>query len=362
VSGVFYWDTETRGRFKLNVKHGGVGSERYLRDEFTQILLIVWALDNGPVQHWRWGDAIAPLLADVQAAERFAVHNINFDHPAWHLHMVPLGLPPIPIEQCDDTSVWCRALGLLASLEGAAKILLPPKFHKAGKAAVFRMSKPRHPWKGEDPNVLHWVDDPESWAELIPYAKQDVEVLRALYQLLAPLSLTTANERLVQLCDFKINQRGVYLDGVAIAKACELIAIARQVANTKIRQLTSGTVASTDSLQQVQKWLKAQGCNVPNLKAATLLEALQRDDLTSEARAVIEQRLEAAQAAAAKPIRMRAWRCEDGRARHTLIYHGATTGRWSGTGVQFQNVKKEGDEIADKFAAILGSDQEDDPS
>jgi hypothetical protein len=28
--------------------------------------------------------------------------------------------------------------------------------------------------------------------------------------------------------------------------------------------------------------------------------------------------------------------------------------------VQFQNVKREGDEIANKFAAILDSDQEDD--
>ena len=96
------------------------------------------------------------------------------------------------------------------------------------------------------------------------------------------------------------------------------------------------------------------------MKAKSLQAQLERADLSPEVRGILELRLEAAQAAAAKPIRMRAWRCEDGRARHTLIYHQATTGRWAGTGVQFQNVKREGDEIANKFAAILDSDQEDD--
>jgi DNA polymerase len=352
----FFWDTETRGRFKLAVKHGGVGSARYLRDPFTQILLIVWALDNGPVQVWRWGDSIEPLLAAFKQADRFIGHNIPFDRPAWNLHMVPLGLPPIPLEQCDDTAARCRAIGILASLEGAAKILLPPEFHKANKSAVLRMSKPRMPWSGEDRDTLHWDDAPESWAELIRYAIQDVEVLRALHRALPPLP---PFEQEVWLRDQRLNEAGIYLDGIGIAKACELIKDAKPAANARLAKITGGAIKSTDRHKAIRDWVNKRGCTLADMKKTSLQKELARDDLPAEAREVLELRLEMAQAAAAKPLRMRAWRCEDGRARQTLIYHQATTGRWAGTGVQFQNVKKEGDEIADDFAELLDTDQED---
>jgi DNA polymerase len=352
----FFWDTETRGRFKLAVKHGGVGSARYLRDPFTQILLIVWALDNGPVQVWRWGDPIEPLLVAAKQAERYVAHNVPFDGPAWNLHMLPLGLPPIPLEQWDDTAARCRAIGILASLEGAAKILLPPEFHKAGKSAVLRMSKPRMPWPGEDRDTLHWVEDAESWAELTRYAIQDVEVLRALHRVLPPLP---PFEQEVLIHDQRLNEAGIYLDGIGIAKACELIKDAKPAANARLAEITGGAIKSTDRHAAIRAWVNKRGCALADMKKATLQKELVRTDLPPEVHEVLALRLEMAQAAAAKPIRMRAWRCEDGRARQTLIYNQAATGRWAGSGVQFQNVKKEGDEIADDFAALLDTDQED---
>jgi DNA polymerase len=353
----FFWDTETRARLNLRA----VGSARYLRDAQTRIPLICWALDGGPVQHWRWGDSIEPLLAAVKLAGRFVAHNLPFDRTAWNLHMVPLGLPPIPLEQCEDTSAMCRAIGILASLEDAAKVLLPPEFHKAPKNIVDRMARPRLPWPGEDPDELHWVDDPESWAEYIAYCKQDVEAMRALYRVLPPLP---GIERPVWICDQIINERGLYLDGVAIAKAFGLIDIAKPKANAQLRELTGGKIETTDQREKIRIWANARGGQLKNVQAPSLRAELarlraerERDDFAPEVCRILELRLKAAQAAAAKPIRMRAWRCEDGRARQTLIYHRATTGRWAGTGVQFQNVKREGDEIADKFAAILNSDQ-----
>jgi DNA polymerase len=279
MSKEFFWDTETRGRFKLNVKHGGVGSARYLRDEFTRILLIVWALDDGPVQVWRWGDPIEPLLAAFKQADRFLAHNIPFDRCAWNLHMVPLGLPPIPLEQCDDTAARCRAIGILASLEGAAKILLPPEFHKANKPAVLRMSKPRLPWPGEGPNVLHWVEDVESWAELIRYAIQDVEVLRALHRVLPPLP---AFEQEVWQHDQILNEVGIYLDGVGIARACELIADAKPAANARLIELTGGAIKSTDRHAAIRAWANKNGAALENMKAATIEKELTRTDLPLE--------------------------------------------------------------------------------
>jgi DNA polymerase len=349
----FFFDIETRARLNLRA----VGSARYLRDAETQIRLICWALDDGPVQVWREGDPIEPLLAAVKLAGRFVAHNLPFDRAAWNLHMVPLGLPEIPLELCEDTSAMCRAIGIPASLEDAAKVLLPPEFHKAPKNIVDRMSRPRRPWPGEDPNELHWVDDPEGWAEYIAYCKQDVEAMRALYRVLPALPEI---EHQVWIHDQIDNERGLYLDGVAIAKACEVVDTAKPKANAQLRDLTGGEIETTDQHEKIRLWVNAHGGQLTNMQAKSVqaeLERLERAELLPEVRRILELRLESAQAAAAKPIRMRAWRCEDGRARQTLIYHQASTGRWAGTGVQFQNVKKEGDEIARKFAAILNSDQ-----
>jgi DNA polymerase len=349
TTGEFFFDIETRAKFNIR----SVGSARYLRDADTQIRLICWALDDGPVQHWRWGDPIEPLRAAIRIAKRFVAHNLPFDRTAWNLDLVPLGLPPIPLEQCEDTSAMCRAIGIPASLEGAAKALLPPQFHKAGKSVMHKMSRPRLPWPGEDPNELYWVDDPQSWAELDAYTTQDVEVLRALYRVLPPLPKI---ERPVWLCDQIVNERGLYLDGVAITRACERIDIRRREANARLHELTNGEIATTDQHEKIRIWANARGARLENMQAESLEAELARTDLTPEVRSILELRLEAAQAAAAKPIRMRAYRCADGRARHTLVYCQAGTGRWAGTGVQFQNVKKEGDEIASKFAAILNGE------
>jgi DNA polymerase len=299
--------------------------------------LLCYALDDGPVQAWRQGESIAPLLAIMPWVTSWVAHNIAFDRSVWNVHMVPLGLPSIAREACDDTMARCRAIGIPAGLDAATKILFPTGSHKADKRIMREMALPRRPWPGEDRTGLYKLNDAEHWGPYIAYCKQDVEVLRALHRILPALPDC---ERPVWIEDQIVNQRGVYLDGPGIKRDCELIAAARQEANTRLAQLTGGKISSTDQTAKIREWLQAHGCDLPNMQARTLLAELRREDLAPEARAVIELRLEAAQAAAAKPIRMRAWRCEDGRARHSLVYWGATTGRWSGTGPQFQNFKK----------------------
>jgi len=57
-------------------------------------------------------------------------------------------------------------------------------------------------------------------------------------------------------------------------------------------------------------------------------------------RRVLEILREAGLASTAKYEAMRWWRAADGRAHGGLLYHGASTGRWSGQGVQPQNFPK----------------------
>ena len=88
-------------------------------------------------------------------------------------------------------------------------------------------------------------------------------------------------------------------------------------------------------------WLAAHDCAVEDLQKATLSQALRRAGLGPEVRRVIELRREAAHASANKFQALQTWRCADGRVRGCFKFHGAATGRWSGSGPQPQNFRRE---------------------
>jgi DNA polymerase bacteriophage-type len=66
----------------------------------------------------------------------------------------------------------------------------------------------------------------------------------------------------------------------------------------------------------------------------------------------------AAHASANKFQALQNWRCLDGRVRGAFKYYGASTGRWSGSGPQPQNFRRESENTAAKFAAVMSDDIE----
>jgi DNA polymerase len=348
----FWADIETLGRSNLRI----VGSENYLHHKHTRPLVLIWALDDGPVRVWKWGEPIEPLLVAMSTEPRFISHG-TFDRICWNAHLAPLGPPPIPIERSEDNMVRCRKAGIPSGLDAAAKALkFPPELQKLDGRIALEMSRPREPRPDEDPDGLYALDDPEKEARLIKYGIRDLEVLRALNKALPPL---TEDERLEWIYSEHTNEIGIYLDGLAIEKACELIDIAQAEANAKLQRLTNNEIATIGQRDKILTWLNARGAGLEDLQAETLEEFLKRPDLSEEVRGVAEARYEAADAAPLKARSMRARRGEDGRAYHVFDFWRAVTGRWSSSSVQVHNVKKsEGEDIAEKFAAVLSGDPE----
>ena len=313
--------------------------------------MLCWAVDEGPVQVWKWGEPIEPLLAAVK--DRSFVSHSTFDRIGWNIHMVPLGLPPIPIERSEDN----RKAGIPSGLGAAAKALrFPPELQKFDDRTALEMSRPREPHDDEDPDGLYALDDPEKGAKLIRRNIRDVEVLRALNKALPPL---TENERLEWVCSERTNEIGIYLDGLPIEKACELLDIAQAEANVKMQRLTNGEITTIGQRDKILAWLNARGAGLEDLQAETLEKFLKRPDLSDEVRGVAAARYEAADVAPLKARSMRARRWEDGRAYHVFDFWRAGTGRFASTGIQLHNVKKsEGENIAEKFAAVLSGDPE----
>jgi len=126
----------------------------------------------------------------------------------------------------------------------------------------------------------------------------------------------------------------------------------------ELARITDGALTSTNQAKALQAWLAEHGCEVKDVTKPTLKLALGRKGLDPVVRRVIELRMGAAHAAAAKVDTLRAWRNADGRVRGTLQFHGAGTGRWTGRGPQPQNFKRDGGDIDGKRAAIATGDLE----
>jgi DNA polymerase len=216
-----------------------------------------------------------------------------------------------------------------------------------------KMARPRKPRAGEDPNGLYWHDEPENQTRLQQYCMRDTEAERWLYQRVPPL---TDPEQALWALDAVVNQRGFHTDGALLEAASRLAATAGRAVQEELVRITVGTLTSTDQVAALLAWLAEHGCEINNLRKPTLRHALRRKDLDPVARRVIELRLGAAHAAAAKIDTLLAWRDNDGRVRGTLRYHGAGTGRWTGHGPQPQNFKRDSDGIDAKLAAVTTGD------
>jgi DNA polymerase len=221
---------------------------------------------------------------------------------------------------------------------------------KMDRKDMLALARPR---PGDDPAGLCWNDDPARLQNLYAYCANDVEVERALFKWLPPLHPT---EQALWCLNERINQRGFYCDQPLIERALAIVTATKQVVQKELQEITRGEISTVGQRDKLLAWLKARGCELKDFEKATVAAALRRKGLTPECRRVLELRQVGAPASAGKFDAMQRWRCVDGRIRGAFRYHGAATGRWSASGPQPQNFRKEADNVAAKFAAVMSGD------
>jgi DNA polymerase len=349
-------DLETRSTLDI----GDVGARRYAADPTTTVLCVAYAVDDSPVQIWlpSSGEPIPEPFFETERNPEWTVsaHNDGFESAIEQLNLAPqFNWPLVPIERHRCTMAMALACALPAKLETVAAVLqLPFQKDAEGARLMRQMAKPRKPRPGEDPSGgPYWHDAPDQLQRLGEYCKQDVEVERALHKRLPPL---TDAEQALWVLDAVINARGFYTDGPLLEAASRIAAAAGQATQAELTRITVGALTSTDQVAALQAWLAEHSCTIKNVQKLTLKAALHRKDLEPDVRRVLELRLGAAHAAAAKIDSLRAWRNSDGRVRGTLRFHGAGTGRWTGHGPQPQNFKRDGEHLDGKREIIATGD------
>lgn len=343
-------DFETRSRADLPA----VGQHIYARHESTEVMCLGWKIIGEKksevltMPQIYTNDGTSEFRYAVKHAEHVVAHNAAFEQAMWShclLNSTAIGphLPDLPPEKWICTLSLCSILALPRALEKAGAALnLDIKKDMEGRRLLLQMCKPRRPIN-DIQKWIEWVESDDALKRLYEYCRVDLFTEEALFNKLAPYKPFTKFERDLWILDQKINQRGFSIDHDLVARTLGLIKQEETELTKELQLKTFGWVKTTKQVKNFRDFLKDQGFDIPNLQKKTVDDTLlmiQNEGLTKNETVIevlkIRQSLGKSSTSKYEAFTNRMDHI-DGRVRDNLLYHGASTGRWSGAGVQPQN-------------------------
>ena len=314
-----------------------VGAWAYSEDLTTDVICACWGINYDPIQTW-WPGKDKGMPTDLRNAieegQEVEAHNVAFERSIWQNVMVRKygWIMPQP-DQWRDTMAVANYYALPAALDKLSKVLGYEGKDPEGGRLISKYSKLNlKTAKTEIPE--------EDFEKFVQYCIKDVELEQAVSD---DLDQLPDRELPHFLLDQKINMRGLYLDRAGIEKATEVV---DQRAETLTEEFVELVGLRPTQRDKVQEWFVEQGLPLDNLQKMYLTELLEEGEIPSgPARRALEIRLAINKASTKKLAAMSRQLGSDGRARFQTRYHGAATGRWTGSGFQPLNLAKGDDKI-----------------
>ena len=327
---IYSIDFETRSTIDLTKQ----GLDIYANDDTTEVLCIAFGnptTDSVIVTKPRVdpsNEDLMFLLAHVKRGGKIQAWNAMFEYAIWNCVCVPkYGWPPLKLEQCIDSMAIAAANNVPQSL-GDAAIFMDANQQKdtRGRYLIQKLCKPTK--KGEFNN------DPELLKELFDYCMGDVRTEMAIGAVLRPL---TADEQDIWTLTQRINLRGVPVDYNELHNAVLAVVRAQDAIDNECLALTG---CKPSERAKLFKWVRDRGLLIDDLTEKTVSAKLADTNLKGNVRRALELRQEGSQTSVAKYAKMMEIQRE-GRIRNTLVYHGASTGRWASRGgLNLQNIAR----------------------
>lgn len=292
----------------------------------------------------------------------FSAHNSFFERCIYdNILVTRYGWPAIDPRRRRCTAAKAAACALPRNLEGAGAALnLKVQKDKRGYVAMMRTCRPTKEWnawrkaremartttralspktlkiiQGPEPQCLITPDThPEVFEELYRYCKIDVLAEELLDATLPDLSL---EEQEIWFLNQELNWRGLRVDLPTVNKVVDIMAVESKKKLKELDRLTMGLVTKPGARQSILDFLALDGVELPNLQAKTVDRTLQGFGLSDDMRRLLEIRKALSLSSTKKYHGMQARAGEDGRIRDILMYHGASTGRDTGTGLMPHN-------------------------
>jgi len=349
-------DFETRSEADLKK----VGAYEYARHPSTDVLCLAWVVDDEddvglwhpafkdqtplvgktkairaqPPQHLDqspYPSHLLGLMADHRLVE---AHNAFFERCIWHFVMArKYRWPAVKPTQWRCSAAKASTYALPRALDDAAKALgLIEQKDMVGHKLMMRMSKPRKATKGDPDSVWHQKHD--DLIRLFDYCKQDVRTERALSDQLRDMP---DQEIEIWQLDQEMNFKGMYCDLGMAEAALSIADQARAEAGRELDQITGGQVSKTTQRIPFVKWLKENGVDTDSVAADIVDEYLKDETLEEHTHRALYLWRRSSKTSIKKYDAMLKRTSDDSRCRALLMYHGASTGRWSGMGIQPHN-------------------------
>lgn len=326
MAEVLHLDFETYSEADLK----NIGAWAYSKHPTTEVICMAYTIDDSlPVLLKDTADITEFLLRSFEKKRRFKAWNSFFELA---ICVNVLGIDEAKnIDFWEDTAAAAATLALPRSLgQCGAAIGLEQDMQKdkRGSYLIQRLCKL---YRGKR------VRDPELLNELYEYCKQDVVAEREIQKRLRPL---TQNERRVWQLDQKINLRGIHIDSELVDSAIDVIAQVNETLNKEVAEITNGELINVSQRVKVMSYISSLGYELKGYNKASLTKALSDKNLPPIARRLVEIRRQTGKTSTAKYASLKKIKTEESKAHGLLMYHGASTGRWTGRLFQPQNLPR----------------------
>ena len=344
---IYSCDFETRSHANLP----DVGLDIYANDPTTEVLCIAFGtqptdvLVTDQVNNPHYGHFLSKLLDHVRNGGKIQAWNAMFEYAIWNCVCVPkYGWPELKLSQVIDSMAIAASNNVPQSLEESA--LFMDAVHKKDPIGAKLIQKLCKPLKNGNFN-----NDPELLQQLCEYCAKDV---KAEMSIVAKLRGLSASEQAIWELTQRINLRGVPVDPAELSNACEAVLSAQGAIDQELLTLTG---CKPSERAKLLAWLNAHGADMKDLTADTVTKKLSEEFISKNVRRALELRQEGSQTSVAKYAKMLEIQ-RNGRIRNTLVYHGASTGRWSSRGgLNLQNIARpvlNDEQIADAIPRVFG--------
>ena len=322
---------------------GSAGAYKYIESPDFEILIIGYALNDGPV-------VTVDLLKDGKNTAEFETficlltnpeirkhaHNATFER----LSFKRIGYD-IPASQWYCTMVKAAYCGLPLSLDQVSKVLdLENKKLDTGKMLIKYFSCPCKPTKVNGGRTRNYPEHaPEKWELYKEYNRYDVLAEREIYSRLLKYEIPES-ERLLYILDQAINDRGIMVDYELAESAIAIDNEYTEILTEQARNLTG--LSNPNSVAQIKSWIKERtNEDVESFAKGAIDDLYDRFANYPEVHELLDIRKKLAKTSIKKYYAMLNCACEDHRVRGTFQFYGANrTGRWAGRLLQLQNLSK----------------------
>lgn len=371
------FDFETRSDVDLKK----CGAYKYSLGALTQPTCLAFKVHGNPVIYFLdfklvntpWAKLSAKLKTlwscMILEGYEFSAHNAFFEKCIYENILVKrYGWPHISPTQYRCTAAKAAACALPRGLEGAGETLgLNVQKDKRGYAAMMKTCRPTRRfgdfakmveaiearlregkpltsrmknWQEDKSKFekikqfISYEDDPETWETLYTYCKIDVKAEEALDDALPDL---IRDEQEIWHFNQKLNWRGLNIDIPTVTKIVGIMDIESKLKLKELDILTMGLVTKPGARKSILDFLALEGIELPDIKAKTVEDVLAGDGLPEDVKRLLQIRQALSKTSTKKYQAFLNRANDDGRVRDILLYHGASTGRDTGTGIQPHN-------------------------